>query len=206
MEKQEEFKVAAHVYSIPIDLIRPFKDQPRKHFDESGLELLSGSMEEYDQQEPIKVRKIKDPKYQFELIDGERRFRSARLAGLKEIQAIIRKVRDEDEQFAISLILNFGKKKHTDLEAADAINRLKVKNGMSEIEIAKMLGQSQSWVNQHAWLSKLIPEVREMMSRNLPKRNVCPFLLRSKSPRWTPNFKFKEQNSFWQEAPQTQPK
>ncbi len=175
MENEVKLAVASHVYLIPIKLIRPFKGQPRKDFDEADLEMLSGSMKDYHQQEPIKVRKINDPKFQFELIDGERRYRSAKKAGIELIEGIIRDIKNEDEQFAVSLMLNFGKKRHTDLEAADAIDRLKKQNNMTDTQIARMLGKSLSWVNQRAWLSHLIPKVREMMSPNLPRKQRLPF-------------------------------
>lgn len=157
---------------IPIHLIRVFKEQPRQEFDQEELEGLSESMEEVEQQLPVTVRRITDnPPYKFELIDGERRLKAARLRGKTEILALVVNVKSKDEQFIRAVAANFCREGHTHIETARAAKRIydsylvKFKDSGKALETTrKIFGhRSVSWVWQYIGLLRLCEEVQELV-------------------------------------------
>jgi len=170
---------------IPIRKIRPYKNQPRKYFDEAELDNLANCMTEFDQAMPCIVRPISLKEmadHEFELIDGERRYRSALRKGITELSCIIRHVRSEREQFIQSLIANFGRQGHPPLETAYALENAKrhifgdAAYGEHVLEkLAKMCSRSPAWVAQHLSLLKLSPEVQAMMDPTRPRENRLTF-------------------------------
>jgi len=161
---------------IPVDLIRPYSNQPRKEFNQEELDGLAESIEIVGQKQAITVRPIndgKDEKYLYELTDGERRLRSCISNGKKTILALVQPVDSEEEQFLDSVVSNFCRAGHTPLETAHALERLinqfKSKNGHTDEsqiidKVAKICGRSTSWARQHLGLLRLCPEVQELIS------------------------------------------
>ena len=145
--------------TVRISEVEPNRDQPRKYFDDEKLEELSESIKTYGILQPILVQK-KDGYY--EIIAGERRWRAALKAGLKEIPVIIREYTDK-EILELSLIENIQREDLNPIEEAEAYKRLIDEFGMSQEEMAKRVSKSRSAVANSLRLLKLDGEVRKML-------------------------------------------
>ena len=145
--------------TVRISEVEPNRDQPRKYFDDEKLEELSESIKTYGILQPILVQK-KDGYY--EIIAGERRWRAALKAGLKEIPVIIREYTDK-EILELSLIENIQREDLNPIEAAEAYKRLIDEFGMSQEEMAKRVSKSRSAVANSLRLLKLEGDVRKML-------------------------------------------
>lgn len=155
---------------IPIECVRPFKGQPRTFFDKDKLYRLSLSIKKKGQKHPVIVKRVDDEEgIDYEIIDGERRWRACQIGKIPTINAIVQTVSNEEEQFEISAISNFGREGHTPMEVAEAIQRLR-KNPQNTIEsIAESFSMSRGWVYQHLSFMQLDPRVQAMMSPDLPE-------------------------------------
>ena len=109
---------------VDVSTVRPMKGQPRKHFDDAELQRLGQSLK-VAQRQPIKVIEISDQAHRYELVDGERRWRAAKLAGIPQLSAIVVKITDARYQFTDSLISNFSRQDLSPLEKAEALLELK---------------------------------------------------------------------------------
>lgn len=164
------------VRKIPRIKIRRFSDQPRTYFDAKDMSDLAASIEEIGQQTPIVVKRITgDPKHDYELVDGERRWIACGMVGVETMLAWIKNVADSEEQFVSSVVGNFGRSGHTALEIAQAIDKIrksKRMHGFSAGEqiarIAKIFARSEPWVYAHLAILRLHPEVQAMMAPTLP--------------------------------------
>lgn len=164
------------ILRLKVSRIRAWKDQPRRYFDEEALKNLGRSIKKR-QRLPIKVKKIdNDPDYDYELIDGERRLRAAKIVGLDYLLAWVKTVEDEDEQFVDSVVSNLCRADHTALEKAEALMKLH-KMGMTREEMADECGYSTGWVDQHLSLMRLEPEVQALMDPERPKEKQLTFSL-----------------------------
>jgi ParB family transcriptional regulator, chromosome partitioning protein len=146
------------VTCLPIEAIFPNPNQARKYFDPDALRELSASIKERGVLEPILVRP-KDGRY--EIVAGERRYRASKLAGLKEIPAMVREMSDE-EAAADSLLENFQREDLTVIEKARALESLI--QMMTQDEAAKRLGCSVSTVRRHLELLDLPPIIQDELS------------------------------------------
>lgn len=164
------------IVRLKVSRIRAWKDQPRKYFNEEALRTLGNSLRRR-QRLPITVKKVSDdPAFDYELIDGERRWRAAQLVGLDELLGWIRTVESRDAQFVDSVVSNLCRADHTALEKAEALGRLH-KMGMSRQEMADECGYSLGWIDQHLSLLRLEPEVQALMDPERPKEKQLTFSL-----------------------------
>lgn len=156
---------------VRADEIRRFKKQPREFFDESKLEQLAGSIK-YGQRQDVILMKLKKPdgKIKYELIDGERRWRSVIKAGTLYLEAKIYASMSEKQQFLFSAVSNFGREGHTEWEETNTLARAKRDYGLKDAELAIIFSKSPSWVSQRLALLKLDPRVLEMMKANDGKK------------------------------------
>ena len=144
-QKKEEFESTASneaVMLIDINKIEPNKSQPRKNFSESSLEELAQSIKQYGVIQPIIVKKSSGG---YELVAGERRWRASKIAGIKEIPAIIKDY-DEDKLFEIALVENLQREDLNPIEEAMGYSKLSDNFGFSQEEISKRVGKSRSAV------------------------------------------------------------
>jgi ParB/RepB/Spo0J family partition protein len=140
--------------------VRPMPNQPRKRF--AGIRELADSIEEIGQATPGIVMLIdEDPKFDAQLIDGERRLRACKLIGAP-FRAEIRPAGDIEASFAASFAANFGKQEHDAIEIAEALRRMQAA-GKTPAQIARIAGKSEPWVYSHLGLLKLHPAVQKMM-------------------------------------------
>lgn len=148
---------------ININLIEPNKSQPRKQFDEEALQELSDSIKKYGVLEPLIATKKSD---YYEIIAGERRWRAARLAGLKEIPVVIREYTDK-EIMEISLIENIQREDLNPIEEAQAYEALISQYNLKQEEVAERVSKSRSTITNSLRLLKLCEDVRQMVMYNM---------------------------------------
>ena len=146
---------------IKINEIRPNPYQPRKEFDQNGLQELADSIKENGVFQPILVRKSLSG---YELVAGERRLRAAKLAGSKEIPVIIKEFNDK-EMMEISLLENIQRKDLTPIEEANAYNQLIQKLNYTQDQLAKRLGKSRANVTNLLRLLTLPSEVQDLVNK-----------------------------------------
>jgi ParB family chromosome partitioning protein len=158
------------ILNIPIGRIKPDPGQPRKHFDKESLERLSASLKRCGQRQPGIVRSTAGASaHDYVIVDGERRWRAAQLAGLGFYRAILTDRTTAGEWFEESVISNFGREGHTPIEIVNAVVRLRSERGMTIEQIAEAMAKSSSWVHQHLQLLKLDERVRLMVDDTLPE-------------------------------------
>jgi ParB family chromosome partitioning protein len=145
-----------------IEEILPNRSQPRKHFDESRLEELAESIREKGILEPLIVRKVEQG---YELIVGERRWRAAQKAGLKEVPVLVREVEGQ-EALELSLIENVQRENLNPVEEAEAFKRLTEEFNISQEELATRIGKDPTTLANAVRLLPLPPEVRSQLLQN----------------------------------------
>lgn len=145
--------------SLPITSIVTNPDQPRKSFDETQLSELSDSIKQNGVLQPILVRKKGD---KYEIVAGERRYQASKLAGLKEIPAIVREI-DDAEVFQLALIENLQRSDLTPIEEARGYRQLLDTKGLTQEGLAKILSKSRSAIANTLRLMDLPQEVQDMM-------------------------------------------
>jgi len=155
---EKEGKIAENL--IKITKIEPNREQPRKNFDEEALNQLAESIKQYGLIQPILVQDRKD---YYEIIAGERRWRAAKIAGLKEIPVIIRDFSDK-EKAEIALIENIQRENLNPIEEAMGFKRLIEEFNMKQEEVAERVGKSRSAVTNSLRLLKLSDKVREYLT------------------------------------------
>lgn len=148
---------------IGINEIEPNQEQPRKKFEEDALQELSDSIRQFGVIQPILLQK-KGKRY--EIIAGERRWRAARLAGLKKVPAIIRDY-SEQEIVEISLIENIQRENLNPIEEAVAYQRLMKEFQLKQDEIAERVSKSRTAITNSMRLLKLDLRVQEMLVEDL---------------------------------------
>lgn len=145
---------------LKVSQIEPNRDQPRKHFDEEGLEELAESIRQYGVIQPLVVK----PKGKhYEIIAGERRWRAAKLAKIKEVPVIIRDYSDQ-EIMEIALIENIQREDLNPIEEAQAYMRLIQEFHLKQEELAKRISKSRTVITNRMRLLKLAPAVQEMLA------------------------------------------
>lgn len=144
---------------VKIGEIEPNREQPRKNFDEDGLIELADSIRQFGILQPILVKK--KPDY-YEIIAGERRWRAAKLAGLREVPVIIREF-SEQEVVEISLIENIQRESLNPIEEAIAFKRLMEEFHLHQDEIAERVSKSRTAVTNSMRLLKLDERVQQMV-------------------------------------------
>lgn len=145
--------------SLSIASIVTNPDQPRKSFDETQLSELSDSIKQNGVLQPILVRKKGD---KYEIVAGERRYQASKLAGLKEIPAIVRAI-DDAEVFQLALIENLQRSDLTPIEEARGYRQLLDTKGLTQEGLAKILSKSRSAIANTLRLMDLPQEVQDMM-------------------------------------------
>ncbi|MFO7151996.1 MAG: ParB/RepB/Spo0J family partition protein [Bacillota bacterium] len=156
-----EEKDEKNVQEIEIDKIRPNDRQPRKNFDEEKIKELASSIKEHGVLQPVILRKISGG---YELVAGERRWRAAKLAGIKKIPAVVKDLTDA-EVMQIALIENLQREDLTPLEEALAYKKLMEEFGMTQEELATRIGKSRSQIANTVRLLNLEEEIQEMINQ-----------------------------------------
>lgn len=144
---------------VKITKVEPNREQPRKNFDEDALQELADSIKQFGLLQPILVQDRKD---YYEIIAGERRWRAAKIAGLKEVPVIIRNY-TEQEIVEISLIENIQRQDLNPIEEAQAYKRLLTEFKLKQDEVAERVSKSRAAVTNSIRLLKLNDNVQQMV-------------------------------------------
>ena len=146
-----------------INKVEPNREQPRKNFDEDALLELAESIKQFGVLQPLLVQ---DKKSYYEIIAGERRWRAAKLAGLKEVPVIIKNLTDQ-EIVEISLIENIQREDLNPIEEAIAYKRLLTEFNLKQDEVAERVSKSRTAVTNSMRLLKLDERVQQMVIDDL---------------------------------------
>jgi ParB/RepB/Spo0J family partition protein len=152
------------VLLVPCRKVRPFPGQPRTYFNLRSLRELADSIAEIGQTTPCLVRRLDPPEdgYDFELVEGERRFRCCVMLGRLLKIEVDPNVGDNKKQFKKSVAANFGYEGHTPVECARIIQRLRA-DGETIEAVSRIMLRSVTWVNQYSTLLKLDPETLALL-------------------------------------------
>ena len=155
-ENNEKEVVNNGIVYLDINEIKPNLNQPRKQFNEEKIDELASSIEQYGVIQPIVLRKA-DTGY--EIIAGERRWRAARKANLKQVPCILKEL-TEEENMVIAIIENMQREDLNPIEEAEALQQMIDKFGLSQEQVSKTVGKSRPYITNSLRLLKLPFEVR----------------------------------------------
>lgn len=159
---------------VKISKVEPNREQPRKKFDEDALLELSESIKQFGVLQPLLVQKRED---YYEIIAGERRWRAAKMAGLKEVPVIIKEL-SEKEIMEISLIENIQREDLNPIEEALAYKRLLDEFHVKHDELAERVSKSRSAITNSMRLLKLGDKVQQMIiDEQLTMGHVRPLIM-----------------------------
>lgn len=156
-DKKEEIKGGEFIVSI--NKVEPNREQPRKAFEEDALYELSDSIKQFGVLQPLLVQKKKD---YYEIIAGERRWRAAKMAGIKEIPVIVKEYSDQ-EILEIALIENIQRENLNPIEEAMAFKQLLTVYNLKQDEVAERVSKSRTAVTNSMRLLKLSEKVQQMV-------------------------------------------
>lgn len=151
------------VLQLTIDAVSPNAEQPRRTFDEGKLRELAASIKEQGVLQPILVRPAAGSRSKYEIIAGERRWRAAKMAGLKKIPAIVKPLAD-DVTLEVALIENIQRQDLNPLEEALTYRRLLDEHGYTQASLAERLGKSRVYVANTLRLLALPEEIRSQIT------------------------------------------
>lgn len=156
----ESLAKAESVEHIHVKSIKMNPYQPRKIFDEVAIEELSNSIKEHGILQPIILRK---KGMSYEIVVGERRYRAAKLAGLKEVPAVVRNLTDE-ESMELAILENLQREDLTPIEEAEAYQSLIENLKLTQEQLAFRLGKSRSHIANHVRLLSLPEKIRKQIT------------------------------------------
>lgn len=163
---------------LGINQIEPNREQPRKRFEEDSLQELADSIKQFGVLQPLVVQERKD---YYEIIAGERRWRAAKIAGLKEVPVVIRKMSDQ-EIVEMSLIENIQRENLNPMEEAAAYKRLLSEFHMKQEEIAERVSKSRTTITNSMRLLNLDERVQQMVVEEMLSTGHARALLAIEDP------------------------
>ena len=158
-DSEDEASNDAVIY-ININDIKPNANQPRKNFDEDKIQDLADSIMSHGIIQPVIVR---PSKVGYEIVAGERRYRAARKAGLKEIPCLVREFTDE-ENILVAIIENMQREDLDPIEEAEGLEQMIKTYGLTQEEVSKSVGKSRPYISNSLRLLTLSEEIRKMLS------------------------------------------
>ena len=163
-----------NILQIPIDEIIPNRFQPRLQFDDRGLEELSSSIKQHGIIQPLVLRRVED---KYEIIAGERRYKAAQLAGLTKVPAVIANI-DDNKSAEVAIVENVQRKDLSAIEEARSYKNLLDKGYLTQAELAKKMGLSQSAIANKLRLLNLDEEVQKaLMNNQISERHARSLLV-----------------------------
>jgi len=162
-KKKDAAENVSHETLVRITKIEPNRAQPRRHFNEDSLQELADSIKQHGVIEPLIVQKRGEG---YAIIAGERRWRAARLAGLKEIPVIVKEYSDQ-EMFEIALIENIQRENLNPIEEAFAYKKLIEEFKLKQDDVANRVGKSRTAVTNSMRLLKLDERVQQMLIEDM---------------------------------------
>ena len=167
-QKLKTYMETGRVVFLPAKVIRPNPSQPRKIFWEETLTELSNSIRQHGILQPLSVRRVEGG---YELVSGERRLRAAQLAGLTDVPCILMQMTDRESGMA-AMVENHQRQDLDFIEEAMGISRLLTEFSMSQEQVARLLGKSQSAVaNKLRLLRHSMPVLQALREGELTERH-----------------------------------
>ncbi len=161
------------ILNVPIEDIIPNRFQPRLNFDENSLKELASSIKEHGIIQPLVLRRLND---KYEIIAGERRYKAAKLAGLTSVPAILSDL-DDNASAEVAIVENVQRKDLTSIEEAKSYKTLLDKGYLTQEELAKKMGLSQSAISNKLRLLSLSDEVQKaIMEGKISERHARSLL------------------------------
>ena len=151
-----------NILQVPIDEIIPNRFQPRLNFDDRGLEELASSIKQHGIIQPLVLRRVND---KYEIIAGERRYKAATMAGLTKVPAVIADV-DDNKSAEVAIVENVQRRDLSAIEEARSYKNLLDKGYLTQAELAKKMGLSQSAIANKLRLLNLDEEVQQALIEN----------------------------------------
>lgn len=168
------------VRNVPLDRIDPNPDQPRLTFDEDSLQELAASITEHGVLQPILVRPGTEGRFQ--LIAGERRWRSAQIAGLRQIPALVEDI-DDETALEIAIIENLQREDLSPLDEALMYERMTTEHGYSLRKLAQKLGKDKGYIENRLRLADAPSEIKQLVSLRKDTLSHAYELLKVEDPR-----------------------
>ena len=163
-----------NILQIPIDEIIPNRFQPRLQFDDRGLDELASSIKQHGIIQPLVLRRIED---KYEIIAGERRYKAAQLAGLTKVPAVIANI-DDNKSAEVAIVENVQRRDLSAIEEARSYKNLLDKGYLTQSELAKKMGLSQSAIANKLRLLNLDEEVQQaLMNNQISERHARSLLV-----------------------------
>lgn len=157
---RDEIPKNKQIQDIELSKIMPNKFQPRRQFSEESIKELAQTLDKEGLLQPIVVR---ENEYGYEIIAGERRFRAAQSLGWEKIPAIVNNMND-DQAASLALIENLQRENLNPIDEAKAYKNLMKLNNLTQTQLAKNMGKSQSYVANKLRLLKLTPKVQSYLA------------------------------------------
>jgi len=176
--KSQSISVEGDLAEIAVSDLKPGVYQPRKEMSEEALEELSASIQSQGIIQPIVVRPIESGGY--EIIAGERRWRAARQAGLKQVPCVVKNVQDR-AAIAMALIENIQREDLNVIEEAQALERLQDEFELTHQQVADVIGKSRTTVTNLLRLNQLDTEVKQLVEKKHLEMGHARTLLALKS-------------------------
>ena len=173
--------VPTGIRNIPLDRISPNPEQPRMNFEEQPLADLAASIREHGVLQPILVRPTAEL-HRFQLVAGERRWRAARAAGLKEIPALIEQL-DDETALEIGIIENLQREDLSPLEEAMIYERMTQDRGYSVRKLAQKLGKDKGYIENRLRLAGAPTEIKQLVSLRKDTLSHAYELLKVEDPK-----------------------
>lgn len=155
--KNEALEKVNTTLRIPVDQIEPNPKQPRRDFDETALSELAASLKLHDMIQPVTVTRLSTGKYR--IIAGERRYRAARIAGLKDVPVYLRETKDS-QLLELALLENLQRENLNAMEIALSYKRLMEELDYTQEQLAERMGKERSTVTNYIRLLKLPPDIQ----------------------------------------------
>ena len=163
-----------NILQIPIDEIIPNRFQPRLQFDDRGLEELASSIKQHGIIQPLVLRRVDD---KYEIIAGERRYKAAKIAGLTTVPAVIANI-DDNKSAEVAIVENVQRRDLSPIEEARSYKNLLDKGYLTQSELAKKMGLSQSAIANKLRLLNLDEEVQKaLMNNQISERHARSLLV-----------------------------
>lgn len=167
------------VFYLPVNQIQPNPLQPRKSFNDEALQDLATSIKESGVLQPIIVSRVQNDGNtpRFQILTGERRWRASKLAGMKEIPALIRDLPTDQENLRLAVLENIQRENLNPIELAQAYRRLVDEYGMEQENIGKKIGKSRQSVGNTMRLLTLPQPIQEDIKNEMLSENHARAIL-----------------------------
>ncbi|HVZ96531.1 MAG TPA: ParB/RepB/Spo0J family partition protein [Chitinophagaceae bacterium] len=164
LQKEPLDKISHVNVRVPLSLIDPNPEQPRKNFDKEALEELAASIRLHDIIQPVTVARLSNGRYR--IIAGERRYKAAKMAGLADVPVFIRETKDS-KTLELALLENLQREDLNAIEIALSYKQLMDEMNYTQEELSERMGKERSTITNYIRLLKLPPDIQAAVRNNI---------------------------------------